>query len=130
MTPEQYQTAKAQLEAVDTELAALDQQVRDYIDKAREFNHARAVASSKRTELSKSAQPLRETVAAVEAEMRRIAAEKAQAEAAERERLAAEKAVADRAAAERALKDAAEKAEQSELAQLRARVAELEAAKG
>lgn len=75
MTPAQYLEAKAQVVAADTEAAALDQQVRDCIEKAREWNLARRVASDKRAALTKAIEPVRESVAAYEAEQRRKKAE-------------------------------------------------------
>lgn len=81
MTNEEYLSAQAQLTAVETEAAALQQQVRDYIDKAREFNDARRATDLKRTALLKSAEPLRQLVAAHVAELKQQAVAKVKAEA-------------------------------------------------
>lgn len=118
MNNAQYEAAVASLATVDTELATLDQTIRDNIAKAREHNDIHRAAANQRTALTAKAEPLRKAVAEYRLILKQQAAAKAKEEA--ESRAAKAKEEAEKKAAE---------AEQSELAQLRARVAELEGAK-
>lgn len=82
MTPEELTNAQGQLAQIDTELAAIDQGIRDCITRSQEFNAARRVKQAQRTELEKASEPLRQAVAAQVADNKRAAAEKAKQEAA------------------------------------------------
>lgn len=85
MTNEELQAAEAKITEAETEIAALDQHINACIEKAREFNLERRVASGKRTALVAGIGPVRAAVAehyaAERAEKKRLAIEKAQAEA-------------------------------------------------
>lgn len=84
MTNEELRIAQDKLTQVDTEIAGLEQQARDFTDKAREFNDLNRERRRQIVALQKAVDPLRVAVA-----------QHIQAEAAERKRLAAEKAKAD-----------------------------------
>lgn len=90
-TAQELLVAKGQLEEVDNEIAKLDQTIRDYIDKAAEFNDARRSATRQRTALHKAAAPLREEISRFIQDQRKLENDKL--------RVAAEAEAAARAAA-------------------------------
>lgn len=107
MTDQEFTTAQAKLAEAETEKAALGQQVRDAIDKAREWNATTKTLQGKITALDKATQPLREAVAAeiVARKQAHVEAAKQAAEArtkAEAEAKAKEKTEVERLAAENA----------------------------
>ncbi len=77
MTPEEYTTAQAALATAETEKAALDQQRRDCIDRARELNEQTRACTRKMTAIDQSTAPVRVLVAEYIAEKKRLAAEEA-----------------------------------------------------
>lgn len=81
MTDQELATLAAELEAADTEIAALDQQIIQAIANARVHNSARKVHEAKRDEIKASVQPKREAIARHMQEAKRLAGEKARAEA-------------------------------------------------
>lgn len=81
MTDSELIEAQGQLQTIDTEVAALDQAIRDCIDKSREFNDARHEHQRKRTAILKASEDLRKRVVEALVERKRIANEKARAEA-------------------------------------------------
>lgn len=81
MTDSELIEAQGRLAEVDTEVAAIDQSIRDCIDKAREFNDARHDFQRKRTAILKSSDDMRKRVVEALVERKRIANEKARAEA-------------------------------------------------
>lgn len=117
MTDEQFTAAQAKLAEVDTERATLGQQVRDAIDKAREWNEITKALQRRITDLDKVTKPLRETVAAEVIERKRVQAEEA-------------KKVAEARAKEEAEAKAKEKTELEKLAAENAELKEQLAKKG
>jgi chromosome segregation ATPase len=81
MTDSEFTAAQGRLAEVDTEVAAIDQSIRDVIDKSREFNDARRDLSRKRTAILKAAEPVRAAVQQHALELKKAANEKARAEA-------------------------------------------------
>lgn len=90
MTDNEFTEAQGRLAEVDTEVAALDQAIRDCIEKAREFNEARRAHSNKRTAILKAAEPTRIAVQQHVAELKRRHNEKVRAEAEARAKAEAE----------------------------------------
>lgn len=82
LSSEEHAALTGTLTAAETELAALRQQERDYIEKAREFNGLTRDTRNKATQLDRATQPLRDKLAKHNAEAKRQAAEKMKAEAA------------------------------------------------
>lgn len=113
LTAEEYTAAKAALTTADTERAAIDQAIRDAIEKAREYNDQTRALRNKITAIDRATAGTRAQVTEYEVEQKRLLSEQRRAQAA--------------AAAEAKAKEV------SELAQAQAKIADLEsqlAAKG
>lgn len=78
MTPEQHAEAVAHLEQLDTEIAVLNERIREEIEAARKHNHQRQAAALRRTELAGQALALRQAVAQYELAERAKQAQAAQ----------------------------------------------------
>jgi hypothetical protein len=81
MTEAEMTNVAAQLEAADTEIAALEQKILESISAARVHNRARKVFEDERDAIRAKVQPLREAAARHIQEVKRQQAEKAKAEA-------------------------------------------------
>lgn len=117
LTPEEFTQAQAALSAAETEKAALDQQRRDCIAKARELNDQTRACTNKITAIDQATATIKAQVAEYIADQKRQQAE----------------ALKAKRAAEEAAKAAAKVQEASELAKAQAEVAALKeqlAAKG
>jgi chromosome segregation ATPase len=113
LTPEEFTQAQAALSAAATEQAALDQQRRDYIAKARELNDQTRACTNRITAIDQATASVKAQVAEYIAEQKRKQAEALKAK--------------------RAAEEAAKVQEESELAKAQAEVAALKeqlAAKG
>jgi hypothetical protein len=112
LSEQEYTAAVAALTEGQTEIDALEQQVRDHISKAREHNHARAVASNKKTELQHKLEPLRQAVNQHNQEVAAAQNAKRKAEAEENARKAAEKQAAEKSEIEKLREENAKLQEQ------------------
>jgi hypothetical protein len=81
MTEAEMTNVAAQLEAADTEIAALEQKILESISAARVHNRARKVFEDERDAIRSRVQPLREAVARHIQEVKRQQAAKAKEEA-------------------------------------------------